>query len=51
MLSDVESVIDKLDSEYLEKQTAVENADKELYVKNAELVEITAVLADNQAFI
>lgn len=51
LLSDVESVIDKLDSEYQEKQIAVEKADEELYVKNAELVEITAVLADNKALL
>lgn len=51
LLSDVESIIDKLDSEYQEKQTAVEKADEELYVKNAELVEITAVLANNQALL
>ena len=51
LLSDVESVIDKLNSEYQEKQVAVEKADEELYLKNAELVEITAVLADNQALL
>lgn len=51
LLSDVESVIDKLDSEYQEKQIAIEKADEELYIKNAELVEITAVLADNQALL
>lgn len=51
LLSDVEAAIDKLDSEYQEKQTAVEKADEELYVKNAELVEITAVLANNQALL
>lgn len=51
LLSDVEAAIDKLDSEYQEKQAAVEKADEELYVKNEKLVEITAVLADNQALL
>ena len=51
LLSDVEAAIDKLDSEYQEKQTAVENVDKELHVKNAELAEITTVLADNTALL
>ena len=45
------SLVDKLDSEYQEKQTAVENVDKELHVKNAELAEITTVLADNTALL
>ena len=51
LLSDVEAAIDKLDSEYQEKQAAVEKADEELSEKNAELVEITVVLADNQALL
>ena len=51
LLSDVESVIDKLDSEYQEKQAAVEKADEVLYVKNAALTKITAVLADNNALL
>lgn len=51
LLSDVEAGIDKLDSEYQEKQAAVEKADEELSEKSSKLVEVTAVLADNQALI
>lgn len=51
LLLDVEAGIDKLDSEYQEKQVAVEKADEELSEKNLKLVEITAVLADNQTLL
>lgn len=51
LLSDVEAGIDKLDSEYQKKQAAVEKADEELSEKSSKLVEVTAVLADNQALI
>lgn len=51
LLSDVEAGIDKLDSEYQEKQAAVEKANEELSEKNSKLVEVTAVLADNQALL
>lgn len=51
LLSDVESVIDKLDSEYQEKQVAAEKAGKELSEKNAALAETTAILASNQTLL
>lgn len=51
LLSDVETVIDKLDTEYREKKMAVKRADEELSEKNMAFAEITAVLADNQALL
>ncbi|MBD5146892.1 MAG: recombinase [Ruminococcus sp.] len=51
LLSDVESVIDKLDSEYQEKQAAVKKADEEFSEKNAALTKIASVLADNHALL
>lgn len=51
LLSDVETVIDKLDGEYQEKQAAIEKADEEFSEKNTTLAETMAALENNRTLL
>lgn len=51
LLSDVETVIDKLDGEYQEKQSATQKADEELSEKNSALAETVAALENSRTFL
>lgn len=47
----VESVIDKLDEQYQEKNAAVEHLDEEIAEKSSALSQTTAELADKQTLL
>lgn len=51
LLSDVETVIDKLDGEYQEKQSATQKADEELSEKNSALAETAAALENSRTLL
>ncbi len=51
LLSEVETVIDKLDGEYQEKQSATQKADEELSEKNSALAETMAALENNRTLL